>query len=85
MSKLTQIQAVYETSSRNVVGKGILRNEDINVRVFIHDGKIEIIDEDMDLKSFVFTGKDTPEKRAYWLRILKTIETAIKLTPSGKE
>lgn len=85
--KIKTIQSVYEvTSKAKFNNRGIIRDEEIKVRVYLHDGYIEIIDEDMDKKSFIFAGKDSPEKRKMWLEVLKTIETAIKLTPQiGKE
>lgn len=62
-----------------------IQSGDIIVYVWIHDGYIEIVDEDLDKKSFVFAGKDTPQKRALWLKVLKVIETAIRQTPEGNK
>jgi hypothetical protein len=69
--KVKIIQQVYEVSSGEV-----------SVRVYLHDGYIEIVDEDMDKKDYVFAGKDSDKKRQLWLNVLKTIEAAIKLVPT---
>jgi hypothetical protein len=61
-----------------------VQSGDIVVYVWVHDGYIEIVDEDLDKKSYVFAGKDTPQKRALWLKVLKVIETAIRQVP-GKD
>lgn len=57
---------------------------DVSVYVYLHDGYIEIVDEDGDKKEYVFKGKDLPKKRELWLNVLKTLETAIKLVPDQK-
>lgn len=62
-----------------------VQSGDIIVYVWVHDGYIEIVDEDLDKKSFVFAGKDTPQKRALWLKVLKVIEIAVRQTPEGNK
>lgn len=57
---------------------------DVSVFVYLHDGYIEIVDEEMEKKEYVFKGKDLPKKRELWLNVLKTLETAIKLVPDQK-
>lgn len=72
--KIKIVEQLYEVSSG-----------DIKVRVWLHDGFIEIVDEDNCKKEYVFKGKDLPKKRQLWLNVLKTIESAIKLVPVSKE
>jgi hypothetical protein len=76
MTELKQIEGTYETKQKD-------RDfGDIVIKTRVRGKKIEILDNDCDcLKVFVFSRKDTPENRKYWLKILKTIEAAVKLTP----
>lgn len=74
-TKTKIIQTVYEVSSG-----------DIKIRVYVHGPYIEIVDENLDPKPFTFATKDSPAKRKLWLEVLKTLQMAIKNTPTiGKE
>jgi hypothetical protein len=76
-TNINAISTVYEITSRKKIG-----GDYVSVFVFVHDDKIEIVDKEMNPKPFVFCSRDTPAKRAFWLSVLKVIESAIKSTPT---
>lgn len=62
-----------------------VQSGDISVFIWVHDGYIEIVDDEQEKKPYIFAGKDSQKKRELWLNVLKTLESAIKLIPEGNK